>query len=87
MKWQDNLLLEGNSANMALRAQYQLAMYAVHLSAGHSICAAGALRLPPSSNTSSLPPVLSHCIPASTTGKIALQIATWAVSLAPYFET
>jgi hypothetical protein len=37
MKWQDNLLLEGNSADMALRAQYQLAMYAIHLSAGHSI--------------------------------------------------
>jgi hypothetical protein len=36
MKW-DNLLLEGDSAELALRGQYQLAMYALHLSAGHSI--------------------------------------------------
>jgi hypothetical protein len=37
MNWQDNLLLEGASPDVALRGQYQLAMYALHLSAGHSI--------------------------------------------------
>jgi hypothetical protein len=37
MKWQDNLLLEGDSPDIAIRGQYQLAMYALHLSAGHSI--------------------------------------------------
>ena len=36
MKW-DNLLLEGGTPAVALRGQYQLAMYALHLSAGHSI--------------------------------------------------
>jgi hypothetical protein len=37
MNWQDNLLLEGDTPEIALRGQYQLAMYALHLSAGHSI--------------------------------------------------
>ena len=37
MNWQDNPLLEGASPDFALRGQYQLAMYALHLSAGHSI--------------------------------------------------
>jgi hypothetical protein len=37
MKWSDNLLLEGDSPSYAERGQHQLAMYAVHLSAGHSI--------------------------------------------------
>jgi hypothetical protein len=36
MKW-DNLLLEGGTPEIAQRGQYQLAMYALHLSAGHSI--------------------------------------------------
>jgi hypothetical protein len=37
MNWQDNLLLAGDTPEIALRGQYQLAMYALHLSAGHSI--------------------------------------------------
>jgi hypothetical protein len=37
MKWQDNLLLEGGTPELALRGQYQLAMYALHLHAGNSI--------------------------------------------------
>jgi hypothetical protein len=37
MNWQDNLLLEGDDPGLAERGQYQLAMYAMHLSAGHSI--------------------------------------------------
>ena len=37
MKWDDNLLLEGNAPGIATRGQFQLAMYALHLSAGHSI--------------------------------------------------
>jgi hypothetical protein len=37
MKWQDNLLLEGDNPDLAKRGQYQLAMYALHLSYGHSI--------------------------------------------------
>jgi hypothetical protein len=36
MKW-DNLLLAGGTPDIALRGQYQFAMYAVHLSTGHSI--------------------------------------------------
>jgi hypothetical protein len=36
MKW-DNLLLVGGTAPIALRGQYQFAMYAIHLSTGHSI--------------------------------------------------
>ena len=37
MKWDDNLLLEGDPEDMALRGQYQLAMYALHLNTGHTI--------------------------------------------------
>jgi len=37
MKWDDNLLLEGDEADMALRGQYQFAMYAIFLSCGNSI--------------------------------------------------
>ena len=37
MKWTDNLLLEGDGEELAVRGQYQLAMYAIHLSTGHSI--------------------------------------------------
>jgi hypothetical protein len=37
MKWQDNLLLTGGGPDIAMRGQYQLAMYALHLSAGQSI--------------------------------------------------
>ena len=37
MSWDDNLTFEDPSPNLALRAQYQLAMYALHLSCGHSI--------------------------------------------------
>lgn len=37
MRWHDNLLLEGEAPELAIRGQYQLAMYALHLSSGHSI--------------------------------------------------
>jgi hypothetical protein len=37
MNWQDNLLLEGDDPGLAERGQYQMAMYAMHLSAGHTI--------------------------------------------------
>ena len=37
MKWHDNLLLEGGTPDLAFRGQFQLAMYALHLSSGHSI--------------------------------------------------
>ena len=37
MKWTDNLLLEGADPDTPLRGQWVLAMYALHLSAGHSI--------------------------------------------------
>ena len=37
MKWDDNLLLEGDTPGLAERGQWQLAMYAIHLGAGHSI--------------------------------------------------
>jgi hypothetical protein len=37
MKWMDNPLLEGDSEDLLVRGQLQLAMYAVHLNAGHSI--------------------------------------------------
>jgi hypothetical protein len=37
MKWHDNLLLEGDNPALIERWQHQLAMYAIHLSAGHSI--------------------------------------------------
>ena len=37
MKWDDNLLLEGDDPNLPLRGQYQLACYAVHLGCGQSI--------------------------------------------------
>lgn len=37
MRWHDNLLLSGDDPDLALRGQYQLAMYALHLSAGHSL--------------------------------------------------
>lgn len=37
MKWDDNLLLDGDPEEMLLRGQWQMAMYAVHLSTGHSI--------------------------------------------------
>ncbi|CAB9526411.1 unknown protein [Seminavis robusta] len=37
MRWDDNLTLEGTDPKMLERAQLQFAMYAVHLSAGHSI--------------------------------------------------
>jgi hypothetical protein len=37
MNWQDNLLLAGGTPEVALRGQYQFSMYALHLSAGHSI--------------------------------------------------
>ncbi len=37
MKWMDNPLLEGDAEGLLVRGQLQLAMYAVHLSTGHSI--------------------------------------------------
>ena len=37
MKWDDNLLLEGDNPGLRERGQWQLAMYAVHLGTGHSI--------------------------------------------------
>jgi hypothetical protein len=37
MKWHDNLHLKGVNPALVERGQYQLAMYAIHLSAGHSI--------------------------------------------------
>jgi hypothetical protein len=37
MRWADNYLLEGDNPALALRGQYQLAMYALHLSSGQSI--------------------------------------------------
>ena len=37
MKWDDDLLLETGRTDWRLRGQYQLAMYALHLSCGHSI--------------------------------------------------
>lgn len=38
MNWHDNLLLLGDDGpGLSLRGQWQLAMYAIHLSAGHSI--------------------------------------------------
>lgn len=37
MKWTDNLLLEGEDEHLAERGQWQLAMYALHLSMGHTI--------------------------------------------------
>ena len=37
MKWDDDLLLEADPEGLALRGQWQLAMYALHLSSGHSI--------------------------------------------------
>ena len=37
MKWTDNWILTGDEPGLALRGQLQLAMYAVHLSTGHSI--------------------------------------------------
>ena len=38
MKWDDNLVLEGDTDTLKERAQFQLAMYALHLSSGNSIC-------------------------------------------------
>jgi hypothetical protein len=37
MRWQDNLLLEGDDPALPERGQFQLAMYALHLSSGNSI--------------------------------------------------
>ena len=37
MKWMDNPTLEGAEEDVALRAQYQFAMYAIHLSCGNTI--------------------------------------------------
>ena len=37
MKWDDNLLLEGDTPGLVERGQWQLAMYAIHLGTGHSI--------------------------------------------------
>ena len=37
MNWEDDLLLEGEGAAVAERGQWQLAMYALHLSAGNTI--------------------------------------------------
>ena len=37
MKWDDNLLLEGDWEDLKVRGQWQLAMCAVHLGSGHSI--------------------------------------------------
>ena len=37
MKWSDNYLFEDDAEALAERAQLQLAMYAIHLSTGHSI--------------------------------------------------
>jgi hypothetical protein len=37
MKWHENLLLDGDTPALVERGQHQLAMYAIHLSAGHSI--------------------------------------------------
>ena len=37
MKWTDNLLLEGDGPEIKERGQWQLAMYALHLSTGQSI--------------------------------------------------
>lgn len=37
MKWTDNYTLEGAGDDMALRGQYQFAMYAIHLSCGNTI--------------------------------------------------
>ena len=37
MKWDENLLLEGDTDELRERAQFQLAMYALHLSSGHTI--------------------------------------------------
>ena len=37
MKWDDDLTLEGGTPEVALRGQFQFAMYALHLSSGHSI--------------------------------------------------
>ena len=37
MKWDDNLLLEGDAPGIAIRGQFQFAMFALHLSTGHSI--------------------------------------------------
>jgi hypothetical protein len=37
MNWDDDLLLEGNSPDIAIRGQFQLAMYALHLSSGNTI--------------------------------------------------
>ena len=36
MRWDDNLTLEGDDPDLHLWGQYQLAMYAVHLSWGNS---------------------------------------------------
>lgn len=37
MKWDDNLMLEGDDEGLATRGQFQLSMHALHLSSGHSI--------------------------------------------------
>ena len=37
MSWDDNYVFVGDADDMALRAQFQFAMYAVHLSNGHTI--------------------------------------------------
>lgn len=37
MKWDDDLLLENDPVRLAERGQWQLAMYALHLSCGHTI--------------------------------------------------
>ena len=37
MNWLDNPTLEGDDVDLPLRGQLQLAMYAIHLSTGHSI--------------------------------------------------
>ena len=37
MNWREDFLLEGDSPEVALRGQFQLAMYAIHLSLGNSI--------------------------------------------------